>query len=86
MQAFTFYASDDKLKNRGNKAEDKYSVSLLIIAHLHHTQKYCSHRQGKRVDHAKSATLKINLHLNPSLFTLLLKIPSTTALICVNMY
>merc|ERR1719456_32805 len=25
MQTFTFYASDDKLKNRGNEASDKYS-------------------------------------------------------------
>ena len=25
MQAFTFYASDDKLENRGNQAASKYS-------------------------------------------------------------
>ena len=28
MQAFTFYASDDKLKNRGNKSSDTYTVGL----------------------------------------------------------
>ena len=27
MQAFTFYASDDKLQNRGNESHDKHSVS-----------------------------------------------------------
>ena len=26
MQAFTFYASDDKLENRGNEAQSKYTV------------------------------------------------------------
>ena len=26
MQAFTFYASDDKLENRGNEAQKKHSV------------------------------------------------------------
>ena len=29
MQAFTFYASDDKLKNRGNQASSQYTVSVL---------------------------------------------------------
>ena len=28
MQAFTFYASEDKLENRGNEAASKYGVSL----------------------------------------------------------
>ena len=27
MQTFTFYASDDKLENRGNEAQNKHSVS-----------------------------------------------------------
>ena len=31
MQAFTFYASDDKLENRGNEAQAKFSVSIIII-------------------------------------------------------
>ncbi len=26
MQAFTFYASDDKLENRGNQAQGKHTV------------------------------------------------------------
>ena len=30
MQAFTFYASDDKLENRGNKAQQKYSVGKVF--------------------------------------------------------
>ena len=30
MQAFTFYASDDKLKNRGNQASSQYTVSVLF--------------------------------------------------------
>lgn len=29
MQAFTFYASDDKLENRGNEAQSKYTVSAF---------------------------------------------------------
>jgi len=29
MQAFTFYASDDKLDNRGNTAGAKYSGSAI---------------------------------------------------------
>ena len=29
MQALTFYASDDKLENRGNVAQDKYTVWLF---------------------------------------------------------
>lgn len=29
MQAFTFYASDDKLENRGNTAQETHSVSSL---------------------------------------------------------
>lgn len=36
LQTFSFYASDDKLENRGNYAADKFSVStfnhfLLVI-------------------------------------------------------
>ena len=31
MQAFTFYASDDKLENRGNEAQSKYTVRSLQI-------------------------------------------------------
>ena len=31
MQAFTFYASDDKLKNRGNKVSDQHTVSLFFV-------------------------------------------------------
>lgn len=30
MQAFTFYASDDKLANRGNQASKKLTVSFKI--------------------------------------------------------
>ncbi len=29
MQAFTFYASDDKLDNRGNTAGEKYSGAAI---------------------------------------------------------
>ena len=32
MQAFTFYASDDKLENRGNEAQQKYSVGILCTS------------------------------------------------------
>lgn len=31
MQAFTFYASDDKLENRGNEAQSKYSVCYSVL-------------------------------------------------------
>lgn len=31
MQAFTFYASDDKLANRGNEAQNKHTVSSSRI-------------------------------------------------------
>ena len=30
MQAFTFYASDDKLENRGNTAQQRYSVGNVL--------------------------------------------------------
>lgn len=32
MQTFTFYASDDKLKNRGNTASEKIGVRTIQIA------------------------------------------------------
>lgn len=32
MQTFTFYASDDKLKNRGNTASEKIGVRTIEIA------------------------------------------------------
>ncbi len=38
MQAFTFYASEDKLSNRGNKAAD-LGVSF-VKDFYHNTQKY----------------------------------------------
>ena len=31
MQTFTFYASEDKLSNRGNDASSKYGVSFPVI-------------------------------------------------------
>ena len=35
MQAFTFYASDDKLKNRGNEAGTKFTVSYSAVFRQH---------------------------------------------------
>lgn len=34
MQTFTFYASDDKLENRGNKLT--FTVSLAMTPHITH--------------------------------------------------
>ena len=34
MQTFTFYASDDKLENRGNQAQAKHTVSAKYIRSL----------------------------------------------------
>lgn len=34
MQTFTFYASEDKLDNRGNYAASKHGVSIDIIFHF----------------------------------------------------
>ena len=31
MQAFTFYASDDKLQNRGNEASEKLTVGYIRL-------------------------------------------------------
>lgn len=39
MQTFTFYASDDKLKNRGNTASEKIGVRTSQIALLSTTVK-----------------------------------------------
>lgn len=39
MQTFTFYASDDKLKNRGNTASEKIGVRTSQIALLGTTVK-----------------------------------------------
>ena len=39
MQTFTFYASDDKLKNRGNTASEKIGVRTIQIAPLSKTVK-----------------------------------------------
>ena len=33
MQAFTFYASDDKLSNRGNESSARYTVSARPLSH-----------------------------------------------------
>lgn len=35
MQTFTFYASDDKLENRGNKLTFTVSHTLFIHSHTH---------------------------------------------------
>jgi S-methylmethionine-dependent homocysteine/selenocysteine methylase len=44
MQALTFYASDDKLENRGNEAQHKYSVSKLMLelGTFHATEVLCA--------------------------------------------
>lgn len=31
LQAFTFYASEDKLQNRGNKAGQQHSVNFVYV-------------------------------------------------------
>lgn len=36
IQAFTFYASDDKLENRANESLNKHTVSINI-PNLHHS-------------------------------------------------
>ena len=37
LQALTFYASEDKLENRGNYVAHKYSVCVLLLALLYST-------------------------------------------------
>ena len=41
MQTFTFYASDDKLENRGNTASEKIGVRTSHIALLSKNGNYC---------------------------------------------
>ena len=39
MQAFTFYASDDKLENRGNYAGQKFTGAAINKAAADHAKK-----------------------------------------------
>lgn len=41
MQTFTFYASEDKLENRGNYVAEKISVSKAVHGFLSRVQNHC---------------------------------------------